>query len=112
MFTISGQLKEDFINWLKLKRGYYFWLLLPNYFKLQFLVLYFSETNMPIDIQWWDSDGFDWAITKGWRDEVIVSDKISGNRFKTYNEAVKDALKEANRIYNLQPKTARSRTSF
>lgn len=105
MTPISNTTKEDFINWLKVKRTYWLWLLLPKYFKLVFIQLFSHETLLKIEINYWHNNGFDWSIIRDLEDDVIMSDRDSSNYYKTYNEALFGGIEKFNELYNKRYET-------
>lgn len=58
------------------------------------------ETNIGIDIQNWEGDGFDYNVSDPYVDKVYTSKNVAGNRNKNFDEVLKEALKKANSIYN------------
>lgn len=97
---LTDKAKTDFEKWIRTKMPYWKWLIIPKYFQLIFIQLFSTETQFVIDIQYWDGDSFDWAISKTFKDEVLISNRHAGNRWKSYNEALEDAVKTFNRNYN------------
>lgn len=75
--------------------------LMPKWAENLVILRWFNtKTNIGIDIQNWENDGFDYAVQDPYIDRVYLSNKKSGDRVENYDEVIEQALKVANSIYN------------
>ncbi|QQV90944.1 hypothetical protein Freya2_7 [Polaribacter phage Freya_2] len=93
---LSGKCKEDFIKYSK-----FWWFLIPRRFFNFIIFRWFNtETEICIDIQHWQGDGFDYAVQHPYKNEVYQSYKNAGDRTKNFDFNMEQALEKANEIYN------------
>lgn len=75
--------------------------LMPEWAKNLIILRWFNtKTNIAIDIQNWENDGFDFAVQDPYVNKVYQSERLAGNRKENYDEIIEDALKVANSIFN------------
>ncbi len=75
---------------------------LPKFILNLLIIRWFNvSTKIPVDIQHWRGDGFEYAVTDPSIDRVFLSSRIAGNRHKDYDFVCSLAIKKANQVYNL-----------
>lgn len=93
---LTGKAKEDFLNSAK----WYFWFLSKS---IQLLIVYRwfnTKTIISIDLQNWEGDGFDYAVSHPYLNEVFCGNKMAGNRRRNFDVNLEIAIEKANEIYN------------
>lgn len=93
---ITGKTKTHFDRY----RPWY-WFALSYSTKLMILYRWFNlHTDICIDIQHWQHDGFDYAVQHPVDDIVFVSNKRAGERHRDFDNVLKQAIEKASEIYN------------
>lgn len=93
---LTGKAKEDF----KCFKKWYFYFL-PKHIQLFVIYRWFNtKTSVWIDLQNWENDGFDYAVSHTNLDLVFSGNKSAGNRRKNFDTNLEFAIEKANEIYN------------
>lgn len=93
---LTDKCKEDFSN---IKKWYFN--LLPNNIKNLIIYEWFNtKTNIYIDLQYWENDGFDYGVQHPYINEVYLSNRKAGNRRQEFDVNLQVAIINANKIYN------------
>lgn len=77
------------------------WFFLPNrILNLVILRWFNTQTNIGIDIQNWELDGFDYGVFDPFNGKVYQSNEKAGMRNKNFDKVLEQAIKKANSVYN------------
>lgn len=96
---LTGKAKEDFGKYKK-----WYFIFLPKHIKYLIIFRWFNcHAIICIDIKHWIGDGFNFAVTHPFKDEVYVSNEKGGQRTKSFELNIIRAIKKADEIYNSLP---------
>jgi len=94
---LTGKCKKDFIKYKTALIFYFIPRKILNYLIFRWFNI---KTEICIDLQNWQDDGFDFAVQHPYLNKVYQSQNIAGNREKNFDKNIESAIKKANQIYN------------
>lgn len=96
MKILTNKTKEDFKKYQK-----WYYSFLSKHIQILIIYRWFNlHTNICIDIQHWQDDGFDFSVQHPNKNKVYLSINSAGNRTKDFDRNLAQAIIKADEIYN------------